>query len=76
MERTVSRLPVHFSMQNLASPGESDYRLQREEFLASLEALMSTANGNIRLAQAQYRAYFDKAVRPSAEDIRPGRTCA
>ncbi len=76
MERTVSRPPVALFYANLDSLGESDYRLQPKEFLGSLKALVSTANGNIRLAQAQYKAYFDKALRPSAEDIRLGRTCA
>ncbi len=32
---------------------------------------MSAKNRNIRLAQARYNADFDKAVRPSAEGIRP-----
>ncbi len=34
-----SRPPVHLAMQNVATIGESDYRLQREQFLARLQAL-------------------------------------
>ncbi len=67
MELTLSRPPVHLAMQNVATAGELDYRLQREQFLARLKALTSAANGNLRVAQARY-----KAVRASAEDIRPG----
>ncbi len=33
---------------------------------------MGTANGNFRQAQARYKADFEKAVRPSADDIRKG----
>ncbi len=33
---------------------------------------MGTANGNLRQAQARYKADFDKAVRPSADGIREG----
>ncbi len=72
MELTVSRLPVHFSIQKVATAGESDYLLQREQFLARLKALMSAANVNLCLAQARYKADFEKAVKPSAEDILSG----
>ncbi len=72
MERTVRRPPVHFAVQNVATAGKSDYKLQREQFLARRKALVSAANVNLRVAQAQYKADFDKAVRPSAEDLRPG----
>ncbi len=56
----------------MATPGEPQPRLQREQFLARLKALMGTANGNLRQAQVRYQADFDKAVRPSPDDIREG----
>ncbi len=54
----------------MATTGETQPRLEREQFLARLKALMGTANRNLRQAQARYKA--DKAVRPSADDIREG----
>ncbi len=72
MELTVSRPPVHLAMQNVATAGESGYRLQSGQFLARRKALMSAPNGNFRVAQVRYKAEFDKAVRTSAEKVRPG----
>ncbi len=72
LDLTVSRPPVHLAIQNVATPGEPQPRLQREQFLARLKALMGTANGNLRQAQVRYKADFYKAVRPSADDIREG----
>ncbi len=56
----------------MATPGQPQPQLQREQFLARLKALMGTANGNLRQAQVRYKADFEKAVRQSADDIREG----
>ncbi len=72
MELTGSRPPVHLAMQIVATTGESDCRLKREQFLARLKALKSATNGNRRLGQVRCKADFDEAVKPSAEDVRSG----
>ncbi len=60
-------------MQKRGLYGKSDYCLQCEQFLARLKGpSCRPQNGNIRLAQARYKAYFDKAVKPSTEEIRQG----
>ncbi len=63
---------MHLAMQNVATTVEPKYSLQRKQFLTRLKALMSAASYNIRLAQLPYKGYFEKAVRPSAEDILSG----
>ncbi len=56
----------------MATSGEPDYRLQREQFFVRVKALMSAANENLRLAQARYKVDFDKALKLSTGDIRRG----
>ena len=75
-ELVLTTPPPHMALKAMETVDTSDVdqgspKATRRRFTRRLKAVMATATERLHIAQARYKRYFDRTVRPQRMDLRP-----